>query len=185
MDVNSAIRVSGGQDFRVPFSVRYEVERLLTHGAINRCEVGYNGRDFWRRLSALPKRTAERVLRIMHNMAGESVDCLMNAIDALTCAIEQVLLHCEFQSDPDAVDAVAARVAGFDLSTPSADEGTGSITTSVVPSSDYAITRPDVIVASQQTHREDAEEEDNESAFRYLQIRLVMVTPTRVAACPA
>lgn len=38
--------------------------------------------------------------------------------------------------------------------------------------------------AVQSVHRDAPEEEDYDNAFRYLQIRRVMLTPTRVAAYP-
>ena len=183
MDINKVIRNSGSILNRVPFEVRYEVERLLARCAINRCVVGYHAPQFWNTLSELPKSYALKVLQRMHEMASQSSDGRIIAYSALTNAIHELTSSCSSQVGTSAVDAIAAHVAEVDKSTSTTEHGQLS-SLSVVPNCTTAITSPGMVLAAKQMCEEGNEDAPTKLS-RHLKIQRVMITSNRVISCPA
>ena len=82
-----------------------------------------------------------------------------------------------------AVDAIAALVAGVDLSLPTTEYAQRA-SLSVVPNCTTAITGPGVVLAAKEMYKQVDEDVPSKPSI-YLKIRRVMITPTRVISCPA
>lgn len=72
----------------VPFSVRYEVERMISIGALTRCEVSSHG--FWRLLCKLSKVEGHLVLDRMYLLASEQSNYRITTLRALEYVIQSI-----------------------------------------------------------------------------------------------
>ena len=167
-------------DLNVPFAVRYEVECLHAIGAVSLTDL--SNIHFWKRLAALSKVDALRVVDRMFTMACGQQDYRINAMKSLSKAIRSIASPVvDAVSNGGDNDESTAKTVSSNHHSSQAYSLTAKV--SVVPTEAAHLIDP-AVTRGMQAILQDAANETNKD-FKFMPVRRVLVTPTRFLPCRA